>query len=412
MDILLQRVSLLQMSPSFEIGTQVSCRFSWNPQPAAYTVRIAFEFTSFAIQGMSKSFGFAQFATLSDAQAFLEPSYPFVTLPPPSYVPPGGLDPEDDRTRRVKIDYSQSAQPHNADPSRPPRHAGPRYDANDGTRDIGSAHVPVLLLRGLDSTSTPDMIGEALRMSEGPGKKSAKGMKRIILIRDRASKISLGLAFVEFVDIKVSCTIHKTHRGFSERLSHFLSFQTASAVLANTMSPLLFPNGFRISGIPVAASFAQVHSFQLTPDGTYRDDSCVDASSSIGGRDSGHARYWDESTVVSEMVYEIEEEKPVKKSSGKDKEKRKERSKVGSSAKSSKGDYPSHHTLRYLLSNSCMFRAPRGHDWCSRSNCSQSICRTCRNELQVDKAGRWFENQGCYRHLWSVPGSVSITVNY
>lgn len=160
------------------------------------------------IQGMSKSFGFAQFATLGDAQAFLEPSYPFVTLPPPSYVPPGGYDPEDDRTRRVKIDYSQSAQPHTGDPSRPPRLGnGPRHDANDGTRDIGSAHVPVLLLRGLDSTSTPDMIGEALRMSEGPGKKSAKGMKRIILIRDRASKISLGLSFVEFVDVKVSYTV-------------------------------------------------------------------------------------------------------------------------------------------------------------------------------------------------------------
>lgn len=155
---------------------------------------------------MSKSFGFAQFDGLADAQAFLEPNYPFVTLPPPSYVPPGGLDAEDDRTRRVKIDYSQSAQPHHSgDPSRPPRR---NHDSNDGTRDIGSAHVPVLLLRGLDSTSTPDMIGEALRQSEGPVKKSAKGMKRVILIRDRASKISLGLAFVEFADVKVSSFLH------------------------------------------------------------------------------------------------------------------------------------------------------------------------------------------------------------
>lgn len=156
---------------------------------------------------MSKSFGFAEFDSLEDAQAFLEPSFPFVTLPPPSYIPPGGLPSgdEDSRVRRVKIDYSQSATPH-TDPSRAPR-TGPRsansIDANDGTRDIGSAHVPVILLRGLDTTSTPDNIGESLRESEGPGRKSAKGMRRVILIRDRASKISLGIAFVEFVDVQV-----------------------------------------------------------------------------------------------------------------------------------------------------------------------------------------------------------------
>lgn len=155
---------------------------------------------------MSKSFGFAQFAGLEDAQAFLEPNFPFVTLPPPSYVPPGGLaagDEEESRVRRAKIDYSQSANPH-SDPSRPPR-AGPRsgLDMNDGTRDIGSAHVPVILLRGLDTVSTPENIGQTLYESEGPGKKSAKGMRRVILIRDRASKISLGIAFVEFVDVQV-----------------------------------------------------------------------------------------------------------------------------------------------------------------------------------------------------------------
>lgn len=157
---------------------------------------------------MSKSFGFAQFAGLEDAQAFLEPNFPFVTLPPPSYVPPGGLattEDEESRVRRAKIDYSQSANPH-SDPSRPPR-AGPRsgngFDTNDGTRDIGSAHVPVILLRGLDTVSTPENIGQTLHESEGPGKKSAKGMRRVILIRDRASKISLGIAFVEFVDVQV-----------------------------------------------------------------------------------------------------------------------------------------------------------------------------------------------------------------
>lgn len=276
---------------------------------------------------MSKSFGFAQFASLEDAQSFLEPNFPFITLPPPSYVPPGGLDAsteEDSRVRRVKIDYSQSANPH-SDPSRGSR-VGPRsgngLDANDGTRDIGSAHVPVILLRGLDTSSTPENIADALRESEGPGRKSAKGMRRIILIRDRASKISLGIAFVEFADVQVrhhlcSSLIHSC-------LTLLLSYQSASVVLANTMSPTLFPNGFRISNIPVAASFAHPHSFRLAPDGYTRDDSCIDATEALGGLNAGFARYWDENSVISELLFEIEEEKTAPK---KTKDKRKERTK-------------------------------------------------------------------------------------
>lgn len=97
------------------------------------------------------------------------------------------------------------------------------------------------------------------------------------------------------------------------------------------MSPTLFPNGFRISGIPVAASFAHPHSFRLTPDGYGRDETCIDATEALGGRDSGFARYWDENTVISELVFEIEEEKPVvpKKSKEKKKERTKEPSKKG-----------------------------------------------------------------------------------
>ncbi|KAF8321821.1 hypothetical protein DL93DRAFT_2072756 [Clavulina sp. PMI_390] len=262
---------------------------------------------------MSKSFGFAQFQSLEDAQAFLEPNFPFITLPAPSYVPPGGLTtPDEDRIRRVKIDYSQSANP-NVDPSRVPR-VGPRAgygtDANDGTRDIGSAHVPVILLRGLDTVSTPENIAQSLRESEGPGKKSAKGLRRVILIRDRASKISTGIAFVEFVDTRA-----------------------ASIVLANTMSPTLFPNGFRISDIPVAASFAHPHSFRLTPDDVPRDDSCVNASEALGGRDSGFARYWDENVVISELVCEVEEDKPAPKVKDKRKEKMKEKAPTKSAPK-------------------------------------------------------------------------------
>jgi RNA-binding protein 5/10 len=153
---------------------------------------------------MSKCFGFAQFSSLQDAQNFVEMHFPFVRLPPPSFVS-STVSEDEDRSRRVKIDYSQSANPdagsyRTVRPHRPPGHGG---ETNDGTRDIGSAHVPVILLRGLDVSSIPDTIAEALRSSEGPGKRSAKGLKRVVLIRDRVSKISLGIAFVEFVDVKV-----------------------------------------------------------------------------------------------------------------------------------------------------------------------------------------------------------------
>jgi hypothetical protein len=94
------------------------------------------------------------------------------------------------------------------------------------------------------------------------------------------------------------------------------------------MSPTLFPNGFRISGIPVAASFAHTHSFILTPDDFTRDDACVDASLALGGRDHGYARYWDENAVLSEMQFEIEvEEKKSSSRKGKEKDKEKERKK-------------------------------------------------------------------------------------
>lgn len=99
--------------------------------------------------------------------------------------------------RRVKIDYSQSAAPHD-------RGARPKQQINDGTRDIGSAQHPVLLFRGLDPLSGPQAICQAMLSSSGPGQQGAKGMKRIIVIKDKITLASFGFAFVEFVDQNVS----------------------------------------------------------------------------------------------------------------------------------------------------------------------------------------------------------------
>ena len=270
-----------------------------------------------SVQGMSKSFGFAQFSSLGEAQRFLEPSFPYITLPPPSHVSSATHSPDESRVRRVKIDYSQSANP-----DAPPRRNGPRLieGATDGTRDIGSAHVPIILLRNMDVSSTLETIAGALRGSEGPGRQSARGMKRIILVKDRVSKISRGVAFVEFVDVQV-CRASS----LDAMLGSASFLQSASVVLANTMSPTLFPSGFRISDRPVAASFAHPHSFTMLTPGGYNDENCIDASSSIGGHEGGTAKYWDDNACVSELTFKVEE--PVVQQSKKPKEKKKEKPK-------------------------------------------------------------------------------------
>ena len=75
---------------------------------------------------------------------------------------------------------------------------------NDGTRDIGNTQAPVLLFRGLDPLSGPQTIAQAMKNSSGFGKEGAKGMKRIVLIKDKVTLASWGFAFVEFVDVQVS----------------------------------------------------------------------------------------------------------------------------------------------------------------------------------------------------------------
>ena len=58
-------------------------------------------------------------------------------------------------------------------------------------------------MRGLDPMSSLDLISDALRASSGPGQIGSKGMKRIILIKDKYTALGIGLAFVEFVDSEV-----------------------------------------------------------------------------------------------------------------------------------------------------------------------------------------------------------------
>ncbi|KAF8964646.1 hypothetical protein BDZ97DRAFT_1814865 [Flammula alnicola] len=235
--------------------------------------------------GSSKGFGFAQFTTVEHARAFVDPLFPFIQMPPPAShgasatatfykaletgIPHNG--------RRVKIDYSQSAMPHD-------KARMNRGNMNDGTRDIGNAQSPILLFRGLDPLSGPQAIYQAMLSSSGPGKEGAKGMRRIILIKDKVTMASFGFAFVEFVDV-----------------------QSASTVLAATMSPALHPSGFRISDRPVAASFAHPYSFQPVTDFLSRDEACLTSTMSLGGVEGTWVRYWDESSTVAVLEFKVDE---------------------------------------------------------------------------------------------------------
>ncbi|TFY54898.1 hypothetical protein EVG20_g9523 [Dentipellis fragilis] len=249
--------------------------------------------------GKSKGFGFAQFSTVEQARAFVDPVFPFIQVPPPAShgataaaafhkalhlgSPHGG--------RRVKIDYSQSANPGDRNRFGRPAHA------NDGTRDIGNAQAAVLLFRGLDPLSGVQAIAQAMRACQGAHLEGAKGMKRIILVKDKVTMASWGFAFVEFKDIQ--------------------------AILGATMSPQIHPNGFRISDRPVAASFAHPYSFQLLSDMVLRDDASLPSSVALGGNEGKWVRYWDEASTVAVLEFRVEEIAPEIPVSGREKREKK-----------------------------------------------------------------------------------------
>ena len=249
----------------------------------------------------------------------MDPLFPFIQLPPPAShgatataafhkaLETGAGH----NGRRVKIDYSQSATPHEKGRSI-------RQNMNDGTRDIGNAQAPVLLFRGLDPLSGPQAIHQAMRGSSGTGKEGAKGMKRIVLIKDKVTMASFGFAFVEFVDIQVFITL------LGKFKAQVLS-QSAAAVLAATMSPQIHPSGFRISDRPVAGSFAHPYSFQPVSDYILRDEAAITSSVAFGGAEGAWVRYWDESSTVAVLEFEVEtpvpsqETAPSKEKKGKKK---------------------------------------------------------------------------------------------
>jgi|ERR1700722_18882998 len=73
------------------------------------------------------------------------------------------------------------------------------------------------------------------------------------------------------------------------------------------MSPQIHPSGFRISDRPVAASFAHPYSFQPAADLMLRDEACIASSVGLGGGEGTWVRYWDETSTIAMLQFEVEE---------------------------------------------------------------------------------------------------------
>ncbi|CUA72458.1 hypothetical protein RSOLAG22IIIB_01127 [Rhizoctonia solani] len=223
--------------------------------------------------GLSKSFGFAEFASPEAARVFVEPNFPFIYVPPKASQLAQGYS--EDAGRRVKIDYSQSAQPRGP--------AGNRMH-NDGTRDIGNTQAPVVLLRGVDFQATVEEISEAVKESTGPKCEGLKGARKVMLIRDKQTRASLGFAFVEYINNTA-----------------------ASRLLAATMSPELHPSGFRIGSRAIAASFAHPSSFQPL-ENRPPDEYSLICTHAVGGSDTGWCSYWDQTAFAEAQEFQVDQE--------------------------------------------------------------------------------------------------------
>lgn len=69
-------------------------------------------------------------------------------------------------------------------------------EINDGSADVSSVATPMLLLRNLDNLSSEESIYKAVEHCDG--------VRRILLIKDKLTKMSCSFAFVEFDSRDVS----------------------------------------------------------------------------------------------------------------------------------------------------------------------------------------------------------------
>lgn len=67
---------------------------------------------------------------------------------------------------------------------------------NDGSKDISYSPSNMLLVRQLDNLSSEESVYSAMAQFQG--------VHRVILIRDKLTKMSCEFTFIEFVNVQVS----------------------------------------------------------------------------------------------------------------------------------------------------------------------------------------------------------------
>lgn len=190
--------------------------------------------------GVSKGFGFAKFDQLDDAKRFVSMYSPYIECAERWLGPPRDDSGQRMRRKRIKIDYSDSERPqggisyyeqHNAPGCRDQlkkaraRRAGAQRNAanelldvaceNPGRRETAMYATPQLLLTGLLVEASAADIGAALC--------SLAGLQEVLLVRERDSQCSTGLAIVVFADADSARTALSAVRLLARTPGHLFS---------------------------------------------------------------------------------------------------------------------------------------------------------------------------------------------
>lgn len=71
------------------------------------------------------------------------------------------------------------------------------------------------------------------------------------------------------------------------------------------MNAQVHPAGFRVSDIPIAASFGHSESFRFIDNPMLRDEACIASSAALGGVEGSWVKYWDESATVAVLEFQV-----------------------------------------------------------------------------------------------------------
>ncbi|RIA90804.1 hypothetical protein C1645_768925 [Glomus cerebriforme] len=192
--------------------------------------------------GDSRRFAFVKFTSVEHARQFIEANHPFIMM-------------ED---IRVRVEYSNSASAedegwackncgflnykkrescHQCHHSKKESmvsgslHLAPTNSFfNDGENDLGQVPHHILLVRGLDPLTTEETLYAATSQ--------VAALRRVLLIKDRASRMSWGFAFLDYHDI-----------------------QTSTYALSIFNDPQYYPGGFVVDSRIVSITFAHPGSF-------------------------------------------------------------------------------------------------------------------------------------------------------